>query len=211
MSVRARHCLILSEVLMVYSAITTYIWLLRPKYSWAGWVIFLWIIASQWLIYRDRPLTLGLRLDNLSPAFRATFRMALPCILGLLLLTVVRWMISPRSVRGLTPLPVFYFISAFVQQYILQGFFHRRLMMVFAAERLNRFLVALIFSTIHMPNPVLIGATFLGGFYSALIFTRYPNLIPLSLAHGLLGTLLSRSLPGWLIHKMRVGPGYFTA
>jgi hypothetical protein len=205
-----RKWLILGEVALIYAAIVAYIWIIRYKYPQSAWLILLWIVISQWVIYRDRLPTLGLRLDNLRVAFAATFRLALPCIAGLVLIALMRYVLgiyqgAPGSMR----FPFFYFISAFVQQYTLQGFFHRRLMQVFSDQGVQRFLVAVIFSTLHIPNPLLIGVTFIGGFYSAWLFTRYGNLIPLSLAHGMLGTALSRSLPGWLIHKMRVGPGYY--
>lgn len=207
----ARKCLVLAEVVLVYVAIVAYIWVVRGKHPQAAWLILLWIVISPRVIYRDRLPHLGLRLDNLRAAFAATFRLALPCIGGLLLMALLREVFSPppAAARGAAQFPAFYFISAFVQQYALQGFFHRRLMQVFSAEHINRFLVALIFSTLHIPNLLLIGVTFVGGFYSAWLFARHPNLIPLSLAHGILGTLLSRSLPNWLIHKMRVGPGYY--
>jgi len=206
----ARRCLILAEVLLVYGAITIYIWVVRYHYRWAAWVILGWILVSQWIIYRDGFSTLGLRLDNLWPAFGETVRLVWPGLGVLLLAVVVRyWLLEPDPARGLRPFPVFYFVSAFVQQYVLQGFFHRRLSRIFPNSGWTPLLVALIFSTLHTPNPPLIVTTFVAGFYSAWLFRRYPNLIPLSLAHAVFGTLLARSLPGWLIRNMRVGPGYY--
>src|SRR5713226_9006646 len=124
-----RKCLILAEVALVYGAIMAYIWSIRYHYRWAIWLILAWIVLSQLVIYRDRLRSLGLRLDNLPAAFGETFRMALPCMGVLVLILLVRYFwLDPNVARGARPFPGFYFVSAFVQQYTLQSFFHRRLM-----------------------------------------------------------------------------------
>jgi membrane protease YdiL (CAAX protease family) len=72
------------------------------------------------------------------------------------------------------------------------------------------FAAAFIFAAAHLPNPILTPITFLWGFAACLVFLRYRNLYPLALAHAILGITLAITIPGPVIHNMRVGLGYLT-
>jgi hypothetical protein len=52
-------------------------------------------------------------------------------------------------------------------------------------------------------------ATFVGGFIFAKIFFRHPNIWPLAFVQALAGFLMAMLFPPWVIHGMRVGPGYY--
>jgi membrane protease YdiL (CAAX protease family) len=69
--------------------------------------------------------------------------------------------------------------------------------------------VALMFGAAHIPNPILMVATTLGGFILAEVFARHRNVYPLALAQTVGGFLIAALSPTSLIHNMRVGPGYF--
>jgi hypothetical protein len=45
---------------------------------------------------------------------------------------------------------------------------------------------------------------------SCLLFLRYRNLYPLALAHTILGITVAITVPGPVVHNMRVGLGYLT-
>ena len=69
---------------------------------------------------------------------------------------------------------------------------------------------AVLFSAAHVPNPFLMPATLLWGFASCLLFLRYRNLYPLMMAHAILGITVAITIPGPVVHNMRVGLGYLT-
>ena len=97
---------------------------------------------------------------------------------------------------------------AFLQEWMALGFVYVRL------ERLlsGPYAVlgcAAIFSTAHLPNPVLMVVTFVMAALFAALFRRYRALFPLAFAHALLGVTLSLAMPTWMTHFMRVGAAYF--
>ena len=66
----------------------------------------------------------------------------------------------------------------------------------------------LIFGFVHIPNPVLVPVTFLGGYLLTRIFFSTRNLVPLALAQTIVGSLLAVAIPVNWHHGLRVGPGY---
>ena len=103
-----------------------------------------------------------------------------------------------------------YALWSAVQQFLLQCFFLSRLLHLFPGRFFAPFAAAFIFAAAHLPNPILTPITFLWGFAACLIFLRYRNLYPLALAHAILGITLAITIPGPVIHNMRVGLGYLT-
>lgn len=97
-----------------------------------------------------------------------------------------------------------YFFWALVQQFILQSFFYINLEQLLGARRAFWASVAL-FSLAHIPNPVLLPATFLGAMFFVAMFRRYRNLYPIAIAHGMLGLALAVTAPDLLLRHMRVG------
>jgi len=73
----------------------------------------------------------------------------------------------------------------------------------------DRWLSQCFLPAFHIPNPILMGATFAGGFVFAEIFFRHPNIWPLAFVQAVAGFLIGALSPPALIHSMRVGPGYF--
>lgn len=198
-----------SEVLAVYAAILLYIW------RWQQTHPFLWIpmlaavLFSQWF-QGDTLEAMGLAGREFRPCARAS--------LPLLAVVVVAgafyalWnhasaarLASPRI--GLTFAG--YLVWCSLQQYLTQSCFHRRLMKLIRSSHLRSFAVGLLFAGAHIPNPILMAATFVGGIVFAEIFTRHPNIWPLAFVQAVAGFLIGALSPDWLIHGMRVGPSYF--
>jgi|DewCreStandDraft_1066081.scaffolds.fasta_scaffold00468_13 hypothetical protein len=150
---------------------------------------------------------IGLRVDNLGRALRL---LALPtgaAALAILALGLAFGSLNlgDRFLFHLKTLPVW----ALVQQYALQGFVHRRLQDLWGTGRRTVFGVAAIFAVLHLPNPVLVVGTFLGGYVWAWVFQREPNLFALAASHTLLSAVLANSLPASLLPNMKVGWGYW--
>jgi len=100
-----------------------------------------------------------------------------------------------------------YAIWAVAQEFILQSFFYLRLKSVMGHRRAT-WIAALLFAAVHIPSPVLTPLGFVGGLLFCELFHRYRALIPIGLAHALLGLTIAASFPDSLLHHMRVGIGY---
>jgi len=102
-----------------------------------------------------------------------------------------------------------YLIWAFEQQFMLQSFFFLRLERLLGSGRAV-WAAAALFALAHLPNPVLLPATFAAGVAFSELFRRYRNIYMLAIAHAILGMCLAASVPDALHHHMHVGIGYFT-
>ena len=64
-----------------------------------------------------------------------------------------------------------------------------------------------MFAAAHVPNPLLMGVTLVGGTVAAFAYQRHRNLFFLAFAHALIGTMLWLVVPDTVSHHLRVGPG----
>ena len=103
---------------------------------------------------------------------------------------------------------VAYVLWALVQQFILQSFFYVRVESRFGNSWSTVALTALLFCVAHIPNPVLVPATFLGGLFFCGLFRRYRSIYPLAIAHAILGLALAISVSDAVLHHMRIGIAY---
>lgn len=103
-----------------------------------------------------------------------------------------------------------YLLWAIIQQWIQQKFFLRRFERLTTSGMLASFTTACLFAVVHLPNPVLVPVTFLGGWIMSEIYRRYRCLLALGIAHGTVGMAIALSVPDSIQHHMRVGLGYLT-
>ncbi|HUQ34647.1 MAG TPA: CPBP family glutamic-type intramembrane protease [Pyrinomonadaceae bacterium] len=158
--------------------------------------------------YHESLKEIGWRLDNFLEAARLLiipmlFGAAL--IVGLGLLTKGFRFDGRQMLEWALWLPLW----GLVQQYVLQGFVNRRAQIRFGRGLRSGLLVALVFALLHLPNPWLSVATFIGGMVWAYVYQRAPNLIALALSHALMSMLLACSLPASVTNSLRVGVKYF--
>jgi hypothetical protein len=152
--------------------------------------------------------TLGLRRDNFWSAMRF---LAIPTLAVASAILFAGWITKGfgsnkwREWQWVLWLPVW----ALVQQYALQGFINRRAQIVFGVGYRSILTVAVLFAVLHLPNPWLTLATFVGGAVWAATYQRFPNLFALSLCHGLMSWLLVWALPSSVLGGLRVGLRYF--
>lgn len=100
-----------------------------------------------------------------------------------------------------------YTIWAVVQQFILQSFFYVRLESALGG-RPAVLATAVLFAAAHIPSPVLMGATLLGGLFFCEMFRRHRSILPLGMVHALLGLTMAATFSDATLHHMRVGIGY---
>jgi len=198
------------EVLLIYAGILLYIWRWQFTYPRA-WMALLAAVLTSHFIHRDKPRDLGLTWHGL----QASARVVLPLATALYLPLVIYGFASQTlvvSLPGKRIAVIFanYAVWCLFQQYVMQSYFHRRLESLVANPHRRSLLLALMFGAAHIPSPILMVATTLGGFIFAEVFARHRNIWPLALAQAVGGFLVGALSPPALIHNMRVGPGYFT-
>lgn len=168
-------------------------------------------LALMLLSQRERGETardIGWRLDNFGRALGA---LALPMLGFGLLIVVLGWFTKGFRTdkvylwQWLAWLPVW----AFIQQYALQGFINRRAQILCGRGIGSILLVGCLFALLHLPNPWLSGATFVGGLIWGGVYQRYPNLPALAISHTLMSLALVWALPPSMMSNLRVGFRYF--
>ena len=200
----------LLELAVFLTLVFTFIWMWSRGFRHADRVVLgaglLMTLGAHWY-HRERPSDLGFRLDNLRPALKDASIFVLPLVA---LMGVHGWWTGYWNVKALG---VERFIGLLAwglfQEYLLQGYIHRRLIPIVRRPPVRELLVGLIFAAMHIPNPVLVPVTFASGFTFAILYRRHPNLWVLALCHAVGSTAVAYGFDPELLHKMRVGPGYF--
>jgi hypothetical protein len=197
------------EVLFVAGGIVLYIW--RWQFIYPNFALFLLaFLIATFFVHRDGWADLGFGSHGLISGIKviagptAAFAVFLVAI-GLMTGAFSEWTWTPDKLAGLGR----YFAWCLLQQFGLQSFFTNRLDEIFERSNPAAWISGLIFACFHMPNPVLIPVTFLGGYVLSQIFIKHRNVIPLALAQAIVGSLLALILPVSWHHGLRVGPGYY--
>lgn len=218
-SIPARQRILL-EVAVPYSLILLVIWTPRPWQRFLWWVAALAVAAIAALSYQGLR-SLGLRSTSLrargllAPDFIEGFWIVGTAILlvaaAVVLAARMHTIHLPRGgAVGLIKAYWLYALWSCVQQLLLQGFFLQRFLVLFNKPAHAALIAAALFSLAHLPNPILTVVTCVWGFVACLLFLRYRTLMPLCISHAILGITLAITLPGPVIHNMRVGLGYLT-
>ncbi len=199
-------CEILAGLFLLFG----YMWYIFPLYRtyWLDAVVFalifgllLWSRLSRGESCRQ----LGYRCDNLLPS--GTILLAATAAF-LLLLSTIWARFFPVNLDYLRGGSFWlklgqYFVWASIQQYIAIAFFFRRLQELFRPRhRLAILCTAAVFSAMHLPNPILVILTFVGGLFWAWVYHKRPNLITIALSHAIVGVVVGKVLLAYTI----VGP-----
>jgi membrane protease YdiL (CAAX protease family) len=190
-----------------YGLILATIWTPRPEQKWLWWASAAWIaLSTAWSF--PGWAALGFRCGGF---VRSLWVVAAAGVAAAVAVTVAAGMHTLHAPHGLRAwLFSFggYTVWAFVQQFLLQGYFLFRFLRLIKRRELAALAAAGIFAAAHLPNPILTLVTLVWGVVACFVFLRRRNVYPLMLAHAVLGITVAISVPGPVIHNMRVGIGY---
>ena len=203
------HTRDLVELAVGYTLILIVIWTPRP------WQKIIYFVAAAFIILATSISFPGVKAMGLRPknAVRSLWVVAAALLAAAISIAIAGRM---HTLHGPTSPSMFirryagYILFACVQQALLQDFFLLRFLRLIRSPQAAAVAAAGIFSLAHLPNPILTLVTFVWGLIACLLFWRYRNLYVLAVAHSILGVTLAMSIPGPVIHNMRVGLGYLT-
>lgn len=150
---------------------------------------------------------IGLRVDNF---FLACRLLLIPTALAVVLIVSFGWVTSHGHFGApwrwrFVALPLW----ALFQQYVLNGFINRRAQMALGAGLKSIALLAIAFSVLHLPSPLLALLTLLAGATWGYVYQRAPNLYALALSHSAVSLTLALSISPYWLNGLRVGFKYF--
>jgi hypothetical protein len=98
-----------------------------------------------------------------------------------------------------------------LQQFLFQNMAYRRLREGLGPSWKTSSIAGALFAAAHIPNPILVPATFLWGTVSTRMFEARPSVPVLGVTQALLSAMLYVVTPVALNGQFRVGPGYWAA
>jgi Type II CAAX prenyl endopeptidase Rce1-like len=184
-----------------------HIWVFRVGHPWS-WTLVLAVVLVSHLARRERPATIGYRAQEFNACLRR-YGPAVAAIVAIGFASASQWgTLRPMTARGLALSLGLYLPWGLLQQYLLNGYLLNRLERALSPAKATS-LAAALFSLAHLPNWFLMIATLGGGYFASIVYRRHKNLYFLGLAHAILGFTIFVTAPDWLIHHLRVGPGWF--
>ena len=207
-----------AELTLVFTLVMLQIWVFPV---WMGFaVVGPTIIFFMWFSTAFRPSgndMTALEYFGIQPQDFSQFgRMLLVGTISIALMVALAYLICPnfheRPDYWKKVLTQFkgYFVWAFLQQLLLQGYLTNRLEVVFEKKWRVAVATGILFAIAHLPNSVLTPATAIFGAIGAYFFLKSRNIYLATLFHALLGTAVKYILASPLLdNAMRVGPGYW--
>jgi membrane protease YdiL (CAAX protease family) len=195
-----------AEITLVFLLILVQIWFIGQVLSFFV-LLPLGVVVASWVLRKDSFQTLGLAHFS----FKGFARLWLLLAAGVLIVLVVGAFANPgfhRNARfpvGVTLRFISYLVPALFQQILLNSYFVNRIHLL-TNNRVSTILISgILFSVVHLPNPVLLFLTLYGGMISAYFFVKSRNVYPLAIAHTALAAVAYCALPQAWHHGFRVG------
>jgi hypothetical protein len=195
----------IAEAIAFFLALLAYLWLLAIPHPWTGLLVLL-AVAVSWCRRALTPISLGLGWGE----FRASGRRwGVVWILSVSLFLILGY----HRLFSLTALTrgALYFAWAAAQLVVYQSMTYLPLRDNLKSRWLAVGLAGTAFSIMHMPNPVLVPATFVWGVAAALLFERCRTVWGLALLQMMLSSTLFWITPPEINRNFRIGPYYYDA
>lgn len=197
------------ELIIGYGLILAVIWTPRPLQSWLYWIAMAWFVVST---IRSFPgwKAMGCSITGF---WRSSWVVGLALLLAaaaVLIASSLHTLHHPGGAEGWVRAFGGYTVWAWMQQMLLQGYFLLRLLRLLPRAKYAAILAGTIFALAHLPNPILTSVTLIWGLAACFVFLRFRNIWTLAMAHAIFGICLAVTVPGPVVHNMRVGLGYLT-
>jgi len=192
-----------------YGLILATIWTPRPQQAWLWWTSVAWIAASSWWLFPGWA-AMGFRRGGFVASLWVVVAAGVFSAAALTAAARLHTLHEPHGLARWMLTFGGYTVWSFVQQFLLQGYFLFRFLRLLPRREWAAVAAAGIFALGHVPNPILTSVTLVWGLVACFVFLRCRNLYPLMMAHAILGITVSITVPGPVIHNMRVGIGYLT-
>jgi hypothetical protein len=197
----------LVELLVSYGLILTANWTSSPAQPWFYWAAVAWICGSTAAVFiRSRSIEL-----RMTGFWRSLWIVGTALMLAALTIAIAAKMHTlqqPYGPMGRAEAFVGYAVWAIAQQWLLQGYFLPRLAQVTPRESWAAAIVGGLFAVAHLPNAILTVMALFWGLTASFLFLRYRSIATLGFAHAVLGITVAISIPGPVLHNMRVGLAY---
>ncbi len=198
-----------AEVAAFYAVAMATIWFgdrIRPTILIVALLIVAICVGSNFL-HGDSAARIGFAPSQFIPCLTWAMLIVLPVAVPLAFVALKHRFYWPWDLAwSLAGYPVW----GFAQEYALLGFVNNRLEEVMAGhESLLPWVNGFLFAMAHLPNPVLMIVTFGAGVAFTSIFRRHRHLVPLALAHAIVGVAIALAFAN-VNGVMSVGPGYGT-
>jgi hypothetical protein len=190
------------EPLAFFAAVMVSIWVFHGHRTPPIIVLALWVVTS-WILHRQTAASLGLSLQ-------ATVRCFVRWRFLFFVLVVFAAAIAGRSLASAATLQhaVQSLVWCVVQQAVYQSMISRPLRRAIKREAVAAIISGALFALVHLPNPVLVPATFVWGVCASLLFSSCPSVVALAGLQLLLSAIGIAAFPVALHHGFRIGPGY---
>jgi Type II CAAX prenyl endopeptidase Rce1-like len=197
----------LFELAIGYGLVLATIWTPRPYQRWLYLAAVLWIFATTVFSFPGWA-AMGFRRGGFAASMWVVLA-ALAVSIGAVIVAIhLDTLRHPISTRSWVMTFGGYTVWSFVQQFLLQGYFLFRFLRIQPRREWAALAAAGIFAAAHLPNPILTPITFIWGLCACFVFLRCRNVYPLAAAHAILGITVAVTIPGPVVHNMRVGLGY---
>ena len=193
----------MTEAFAFSAGVFLYSWVLRGVWPPLGLLLVFAMAISFW---RHRETV-----DSLGLGYRA-FLSAMHRwrLWWLLTAALVAWVVLGRQDAAvLLGSGLRYGFWCILQQLAYQNMIYKRIANSIGRTWKARAIAATLFSAVHIPNPVLMPATLVWGYWSSYLFEQIPSVPALGVAQFLLSGALLRLTPANWSRGFRAGPGYF--
>jgi hypothetical protein len=180
-----------------------YIWVRPLWWSWSL-LIPLALVVVSFIGHSESMESLGLSLRALAGAASAWRWWIASCAASLLALA---WL-ETASIRVVYRW-CGYACWCVLQQLLFQNMAYRRLRQGLGPSWTTSGIAGVLFAAAHIPNPILVPATFLWGTVSTRMFEARPSVPVLGVTQAILSAMLYVATPVALNGQFRVGPGYW--
>ena len=193
----------IAEAIAFFLALLAYLWWLVIPLPWSG-VLVLLAVALSWRRRALTPKSLGLGWEELRASGR---RWGLVWIFSVSLFLILGY----RNLFSFAALKhgAVYFAWAAAQLVVFQSMTYLPLRHNLKSRWLAAGLAGVAFSIMHVPNPVLVPATFVWGIAACLLFERCRTVWGLALLQMMLSSTLFWITPPELNRDFRIGPYYY--